>query len=215
MEHVSTLLDEVISYLSQPFPSDQDPSPHARLVLLTLASYLTRTDRPPGFPDLDNIARVTQLSRPTIRRHMRQWEARGVLKTWHAHWGNERLDEYLLFPSVFRIRQACGAIPDALVWQTTLRDSPHDLRCGSCRGVLQRDDLGQVKIALPFQDRSYRVFAYLHAACWPTPGKPAWGVVWRLEDFLQPPGSALDEMADLSAYVRDKWLPAGFAPTPA
>ncbi len=37
MEHVSTLLDEVISYLSQPFPTDQTPSPHARLVLLALA----------------------------------------------------------------------------------------------------------------------------------------------------------------------------------
>jgi hypothetical protein len=55
MEHVSTLLDEVISYLSQPFPTDQTPSPHARLVLLALASYLTRTDRPRGFPDLDNM----------------------------------------------------------------------------------------------------------------------------------------------------------------
>ena len=177
MEHVSALLDEVISYLSQPFPADQTPSPHARLVLLALASYLTRTDRPPGFPDLDNIERVTQLSRPTIRRHLKQWEARGVLTTWQAHWGHERFDAYLLFSSAFRIRQACGAIPDALVWQTTLRDSPHAMRCGSCCGDLGLEDLGQVAIALPSQDHCYRVFAYLHKSCRSTPGHPAWGVV--------------------------------------
>jgi hypothetical protein len=214
MEHVSTLLDEVISYLSQPFPADQTPSPHARLVLLALSSYLTRTDRPPGFPDLDNIARVTQLSKPTIRRHLKQWQARGVLTTWHAHWGHERFDAYLLFPSAFRIRQACGAIPDPLVWQTTLRDSPHDVRCGFCGGDVRRDELGQVKIAIPFQDH-YRVFAYLHASCVSTPGKPDWGVVWPLENVIRPPGYALDEMADLCAYVREQWLPAGCAPTPA
>ena len=50
MEHVSTLLDEVISYLSQPFPADHNASPHARLVLLALTSYLTRTDRPQASP---------------------------------------------------------------------------------------------------------------------------------------------------------------------
>jgi hypothetical protein len=215
MEDARHLMEEVVEYLSQRFPSDQEPSPHARLVLFALAAYKTRSDHPPGFPHLDHLERVTQLSRPTLRRHMKQWEARGVLKTWHAHWGHERFDAYLLFPSAFRISQACGAIPDPVVWQTTLRDSPHDLRCGSCRGDVRRDDLGQVKIALPFQNRSYRVFAYLHASCVSTPGKPDWGVVWRLEDFLQPPGYALDEMEELYAYVREKWLPSGCAPTPA
>ena len=99
MEYAHRLMDEVTEYLYQRFPPDEEPSLQARLVLFALASYKARSDQPPGFPTMDNLERVTHLSRRIIRRHMKHWEARGVLKTWQEQWGNHRLDEYRLFPS--------------------------------------------------------------------------------------------------------------------
>jgi Fic family protein len=98
LEYVPILMDQVFTYLRQRFPADENPSREARLVLLALCCYLSKTDSTPGVYTLENLERMTQLSQPTIRKHLREWERRGVLKAWQERWGHNVADEFSFFP---------------------------------------------------------------------------------------------------------------------
>jgi hypothetical protein len=98
MEDTPNIMNQLFVYLRQSFPAEEKPSREARLVLLALAVYKARGDHTPGVYTLENLERMTQLSQPTIRKHLKQWEARGILRSWQERWGHDVADEFAFFP---------------------------------------------------------------------------------------------------------------------
>jgi hypothetical protein len=98
MDDMHNLMYQLFVYLRQSFPAEEKPSREARLVLLALAVYKPRGDHTPGVYTLENLERMTQHSQPTIRKHLKQWEVRGILRAWQERFGHDVADEFAFFP---------------------------------------------------------------------------------------------------------------------